>query len=387
MPEPDTRYHALDNLRAIMMWLGIVLHVAMLHISVPLAEAPFHDERTSRVADAAFYLIHAFRMPVFFVMAGFLAAMLLERRGPREFLRHRTRRLALPLALFWPLLWLGVGLAGLLFMNRMRLGGWGLDLAAIPPDGPQHAPILVHLWFLWMLYWFCVATAALALLPGRPFASAGAWLARMGRAWWGFLPLSVPLLVAATGYDLGIVYARGELLMPWNEWLHSGMFYVFGLTLWAHRGVLLPHYRQHWRHYALAGGACVLAALLLHRLQAPVPAFTAAYVSIAWLWGFAWIGLALTVLDRRHAALAYLADSAYWVYLLHLPICIFISAVLYQQPLPALAKMAINIALTSIACLASYQLFVRHTWISVLLNGKRHPRRGGPPVTPAAAAG
>lgn len=36
--------------------------------------------------------------------------------------------------------------------------------------------------------------------------------------------------------------------------------------------------------------------------------------------------------------------------------------------------MGINITATTLVCLGSYQLFVRHSWISVLLNGKRHAR-------------
>lgn len=31
-PSAPQRLHALDNLRALMMWLGIVLHVALNHL-------------------------------------------------------------------------------------------------------------------------------------------------------------------------------------------------------------------------------------------------------------------------------------------------------------------------------------------------------------------
>ena len=35
-------------------------------------------------------------------------------------------------------------------------------------------------------------------------------------------------------------------------------------------------------------------------------------------------------------------------------------------------------AATTAVCLLTYQLLVRHTWVSVLLNGKRHPRTARP---------
>lgn len=43
---PTRRLHALDNLRATMMWLGIVLHVSVLYMSRP-SPLPWHDDRSS----------------------------------------------------------------------------------------------------------------------------------------------------------------------------------------------------------------------------------------------------------------------------------------------------------------------------------------------------
>ncbi|MRU29811.1 acyltransferase, partial [Xylella fastidiosa subsp. multiplex] len=74
------RLHALDNLRALMIWLGIVLHVALNHLTVA-SPLPWRDPQTSRVTDLLLLFIHGFRMPVFFVLAGFFVALLIERRG------------------------------------------------------------------------------------------------------------------------------------------------------------------------------------------------------------------------------------------------------------------------------------------------------------------
>jgi glucans biosynthesis protein C len=367
----NERYHSLDNLRAILMWLGIVLHAAMYYTAdLPLV-FPWRDDLRSRVADDVMALIHSFRMPAFFIIAGFLAAMLLEQRGPRGFLRHRTMRLALPFAVFWPFVW-GASIAGgLLFMNRIAFGQWGFDLSAMPAR--MLAPLSLHMWFLWMLYFFCLGTALLAGLPRGPFTAAGRWFAQLGGAWWGFIPLTLPLVYAGMSYPLGAIVAELGFLLPWNEWLHHTMFFGFGLALWPHRGVLLPHYQQHWKRYALAGLLFGMVADVLYRRSMTL-GFSFSYHAIAWLWSFAAIGLALKLLDRRRPWLAYLADSAYWVYLVHFPVVTFVAAALYQQPLPAIAKMLVGIVVTTAFCLASYELFVRHTWVSVLLNGKRHPR-------------
>jgi hypothetical protein len=53
-----------------------------------------------------------------------------------------------------------------------------------------------------------------------------------------------------------------------------------------------------------------------------------------------------------------------------------IGAVLFSLPFGPLTKMALNILLTTVACLLTYHLLVRHTLIGVLLNGRRHPSAG-----------
>ena len=115
------RLHALDNLRAILMWLGIVLHVAAIYGFEP-SPIIWRDEQRSVMADVLMTSIHAFRMPAFFILAGFFAMLLAQSRGPGGLLRHRLARLALPFVLFWPFLWVASDLAALAFMNRIGTG-------------------------------------------------------------------------------------------------------------------------------------------------------------------------------------------------------------------------------------------------------------------------
>ena len=167
----EARYHALDNLRAIMMWLGIVIHVCGPYLVRPVSNVPLRDATSTPWADLLGPTIHAFRMPVFFMMAGFLAAMLLERRGPTEFLKHRAMRLALPFAVFWPVIMGAMELAMGAFQHRSVHGTWGYLPAPLPGDGPRWS-YTGHMWFLWMLFWFCVAVSLLARLPGAQIGRA-----------------------------------------------------------------------------------------------------------------------------------------------------------------------------------------------------------------------
>lgn len=388
------RLHALDNLRAAMMWLGIVLHVAVIHMHGP-ALLPWRDNQTTPTADLLVAFIHAFRMPVFFILAGFFVALLTAQRGPRALVRHRLRRLALPFAVFWPPLYLLCSVLALAFVHRMARGTWGLD-PALWPQGAATAdgPNTLHLWFLWLLLWLSLLTPLAQALLQRVAPTAPPVLARslawLGRTPWGIALLAGALAAVGAQYGDGLVHPGNAFLPPWQEWAHNGLFYAFGLALYPHRQTLLAHYVRRWPWYAAAGLVLFLASgTLLQQAPAGAPelplalrlGFSWTYNATAWCWSFALIGLFAAHVGRPRPALAYLADSSYWVYLVHMPMTIGFGALLFGLPWPAGVKMLLNIGATTVLSLATYHGLVRFTAIGVLLNGKRHAR-----VPPEASA-
>jgi hypothetical protein len=81
-----------------MMLLGIVLHAATFYLAAPPPHVPIvTDPNKSLVMDGIFELIHAFRMPCFFVLAGFFTALLVEKRGVAGAYRNRLARIGGPL--------------------------------------------------------------------------------------------------------------------------------------------------------------------------------------------------------------------------------------------------------------------------------------------------
>jgi len=78
-------------------------------------------------------------------------------------------------------------------------------------------------------------------------------------------------------------------------------------------------------------------------------------------------------------AMRYISDSAYWLFVAHVPLIIVVQAVVQHWQAPALAKLTVVCTVTSALLLASYQLLVRYTPLGTLLNGPRQ--------RPAALAG
>lgn len=384
------RLHAFDNLRAVMMWLGILLHVAINHTTGP-SPLPWRDAQTAPVADLILLFIHAFRMPVFFILAGYFVALLVARRGPRGMLAHRMRRLLLPFAIFWPVLIVCTTVLMLVYVHLMARGTVGIDIGLLAKKSAGASPFnTMHMWFLYYLIWFCALSAALApawkALPARIHAGVDAAFHALTSRWWGPLVLTIPLAFIGSFYRAGVLAVSGSFIPNLPELAHNGLFFVVGLLAWRHQDALLPHLtRTGWRNTALGALAFFIAlafftAFTSHAGAVPhVEVWIAFFYNLtSWLWSFALIGLFLRYLPDQNRVLRYISESSYWVFLVHMLGTIGFGAMLYTLPAGVGTKMLLNVVATTLSCLLSYQLLVRHTPIGTLLNGKRQAKPAQP---------
>ena len=103
MTTPDSdqkRWHDLDALRAFAMLLGIGLHGFMSFVAFPLPVWPAQDINQHDGYLFALHAIHGFRLQLFFLVSGFFTMMLFRKRGLRGLLKHRAKRILLPLVVF-----------------------------------------------------------------------------------------------------------------------------------------------------------------------------------------------------------------------------------------------------------------------------------------------
>src|SRR5215475_3943036 len=156
-----SRYHALDALRAAMMFLGIYLHAVVAYS--PTGGWPYKPMQLTTTLDWSVGLIHVFRMPVFYVMAGFFAALLLQRYGLRRAAANRFWRIVIPFVVgcivMVPLLsfLIALGRAGLPRATEFILSGRFLAYA--------HP---AHLWFLeYLIVLYGLALTVIAIVPRK----------------------------------------------------------------------------------------------------------------------------------------------------------------------------------------------------------------------------
>lgn len=155
----DDRIHSMDNLRALAMLAGVVFHAALAYSPLVHNFWPTADASGSAWVDVLAWFGHLFRMPLFFVIAGFFAALLVRKRGIGGMLRNRLARVLLPFLIFLPLVlgalsWLTAEAAS----SRRNLSP---VLAWVKQTTLEHGslpflPSVAHLWFLLYLMYFFV---------------------------------------------------------------------------------------------------------------------------------------------------------------------------------------------------------------------------------------
>ncbi len=381
--QSDNRLYAFDNLRAVMMWLGIVLHSADLHLasSAPLM---WHDSQTTPVADALVGVIHAFRMPLFFVVAGFFVSLLVEKHGVRAMLSNRIRRILLPFVLFWPMLFVACVRLAMLYAEQRgtRVEGF-LDLRVLPvlPDGTRVQTL--HLWFLEILMGLCLLAGAtftvvttLSMRTREQLQRAFEWFATR---WWAFAPVALFLSIVSQRHPSGLLRATGQLQPSIAEWVFYCGFFTFGALLYRSRQRLLAHFQSRCWVFA-AGGLVALLIAVAAQLSLMSGAMQSArpwlwvgvpYNAASWLWTCALLGVFGRYLGAQRATLRYMSGSSYWVYLVHLPVLVGVEFLVLDRRIPAEIKMVAGIAATSLICLASYHVLVRGRALGRLLGDSR----------------
>ncbi len=381
-PRPaPARIHSLDALRAVMMLLGLVLHTALSYVpELSSGEWPYQDRQASDGFGWLVSLIHTFRMPAFFAVAGFFAAFLVERRGTGAFLRHRLNRIGVPLAGGWILLFPLTAVAWIFAASR----------SAAPPAAPGSAGGVMDLIHLWFLYHLLVLSAAVALFrsgfvrwwPAGAARLTGIARNALGRRWM-FLALVMVTALTLIPMEAWELETDGSLLPPLRLLLAYGVFFVFG-WLEHGRGGSFGHLRD--RCLARLGGGLFfhtlyLAVVVPYIGMAPVEAPFAHGAGMAllaasmWLFVLGFLGLFRRLLDAPSPGWRYLSDASYWMYLVHLPLTVALPPLQAGWNAPGPIKFGIALGAAFAVTLVTYHYGVRATWVGKRLNGRRYPRR------------
>ncbi|MCC9657463.1 acyltransferase family protein [Rhodopirellula halodulae] len=335
--ENSSRQDSLIGLDAVRGWAAVA--VVVLHACVPYSN-PNMPGLTWATTDtphagltALMWAIEIVIMPIFLVMAGFLAFRSMASRGPWSTLKSRTRRLG------WPFLLAVVFLIPVDFYAWML--GWLADGEITPrqmrslkfADGQdQNLWGFSHLWFLQylILYIAVLAVGWKWLLRTEPTRAL-----RFG------IPVLFAIGVAVLSFRPEVVWGFQHAFFPVpSKWLYSGVAFGMGVLIaYADadlRGIKRFAMRAWCPSLILCGAATVLGIWVLNarpvvdgemRSPFPVQAGASAKFCLAFLTvasattvSLSLVGLACQFVRRLGPLTQRLATASFAIYLLHHPI-------------------------------------------------------------------
>ncbi len=400
--DSNTRYHDLDALRAGMMFLGLVIHASLSFVYPVVPPWPASDSDPSLFFTILCYFIHAFRMQIFFLIAGFFGAMMWRKRGPAGYLANRLKRVGLPfiasclilvplLQCLWVIGFQHVSQKHLdavkVYLPRFDIEKYRVPVSEFFTSGTWlDYYMLYHLWFLqyllvYIVLMFFVAPLGDKLFQGESprkflrvlFASRAkvVWLSLITLAFFWFMK-------GRAGVDTPTHFLPEPQILA-----YYGLFFILGWCLYS-QAELIRKLGEYWKLY-LAFGTFVLLPINLQLTVAIREitekgtevgegiwwAYRVGFCVLTWAYVIGFLGLFQRYFSQPKAWIRYLADSSYWVYLLHLPVVVILQILVSPIDLPGPIKFIGVMLATGVVCVGTYHLFVRRTAIGVFLNGER----------------
>ena len=427
-PKNGGRIHALDHLRAVAMLLGIVLHGVIAHQTTVSYVWPIQDPSRHVAADFIYHCIHCFRMPLFFILSGYLSRGVFYRIGAEAFMKRRWNRLGIPLVICIftispineAMQSYGDSIAGPPNIELDNLEQW-LEREELSskrpieigePTGERSVGFymkrsfskfwrntqLGHFWFLYYLIFMFLTVPRLARWMEQKLSED--WVNRLDqfcrtsiRSRWVAFPLALTifpiLFVQFNVYNWGLGTPLSIFLpfpffligcLELNMVMIYGLFFSAGWVLDRHPNSLYIM-SERYRFNLTLGCLGALISFGLEQqflLQVNHPLrwlakssalFIYACGSVSLSLGF--IGFFIKKFPHENRVWRYISEASYWIYLTHLPVVFYLQAALAPLGWPWWFKLLSTSVVTFLTLTITYHFAVRTTIIGRILNGKR----------------
>lgn len=389
----NARLDYLDAVRAFALILGVVFHACLSFIPIFIGWAVM-DVSTSSMVSIFALVSHSFRMELFFLIAGFFGHMKFHQLGVKAFFKSRLVRIAIPFFLGWfllrPLLVSGWMMGGESMRGEVNIIAALKNSFAGLGDLSNSFLVGTHLWFLYYLLLISASVVLLGYLLGlnktvKRFLTS---LADSVVLWLCHSRIALVIVAIPTAFLLWFMDYWGmdtpdkSLIPHIPVALLYGSFFLFGWLMHRQTALIEQFARITWSKILLSI-ASIIAAITLSQYEANLAhphylllkmGFKLSYAIMMWSLVMLTIGVCKHLIKRESKTMRYLADASYWLYLIHLPIVIWLQITFAELPLPWAIKLISICVITITISLVLYDIFVRSTFIGKALNGKQKTR-------------
>ncbi|MDA7618039.1 acyltransferase family protein [Verrucomicrobia bacterium] len=409
------RYHGLDLVRSAAMLLGLSVHVNIFSFSENRLFWSAGEYHGDPINEFIANFIFQFRMPLFYMLAGFFGLLVIERKGMAFITLDRLKRIVLPFVVGVMLL---VPLLSMLWCVNtgyenfyVGMNPWERVTNIIfwgffsNQDISFQLPLL-HYWFLYFLLilytvHFSFRYLRLHLLGVMKWNLDGFFQRTVCNPWGiCLLPLAFfPIRYSLNRPSIGL----NQIDFDINSLLLYGAYYLFGVLLYKNRRCLDQISANCWLYAAMALPVCIYIIEPTWRMEdsgSVIVDITNWKLSGFSIWQegvfhsgwlkvmivylrdfscfalcFSFIGLAHRYLNTSSVYVRYLTDASYWAYWVHLLFTFTIARYLQQfEALNSLTKSYLTLVIAVFMVFWSYNAFVRYSFLGDFFMGKRKQR-------------
>jgi glucans biosynthesis protein C len=313
-------------------------------------------------------------MAVIFAISGASLFHAIGKGSAGKFIKDKVLRLIVPLAT----------------MGMIVFGSWQMYLDRLSHgefNGPffEFIPIYfqpgnfawkgVHLWYLEMLFVFCLVFLPLFLWltresGRRALGKLGNLLARSGALYLVALPTILSLALTGSDSFLGNTEWGGGSI------LSHATFFMAGFLIVSHDGMQQTIQRFRWLSLVLA---VILMAILFSLMTAFGDTASGALLALgralwgfwSWSWTLAILGFGMKNLNFNKPILSYANEAVLPFYILHHPVLLTVGYFVVQWSIPAALKFLVIDALSFAVIMALYEFIVRRVNVLRFLFGMK----------------
>ena len=357
------RIIAFDLLRTIMLFFLFVVHSGVSFTVTELENWYFYDAESNILFDGVLGLIHAIRIPIFYVLSGYLIEEVYQKRDATKVLKKRIKRIFLPMAIV--VLTIGPFVNGIFAqMNGLTEG---FIIAAMFPTGDNIHFLFntTYVWFLYFLFLFNVFHYILYKCSFLSYIGRPHFLLRLGI-------LIVGIIILLLCADKEALYGDYSLIPSF--YCVGGYFFFYLL------GISIRNSNDHWNHiktngltYAIIGSLCIAYYYFLKYQELSfsrsqwIVGNSIVYTLSSVFLCLACISFSFRYYKKQYKWVKYISDSSYFLYLIHFPILLLITWLLSSYSINPFIKFLLILCPTMLFC-----LFLNHLWLKIW--------KGNPPL-------
>ncbi|SMO81515.1 Acyltransferase family protein [Saccharicrinis carchari] len=331
------RRHDIDWLRVIAIGLLLIYHIAIIFQPWAMFIGFIRSEESIDNLWKPMTMLNVWRIPFLFYVSGMGLYFSMKKRNLWQLLFERTKRILLPLIFGI------VAIAPLHIIIFQKY--YNLPLSYYPHAG--------HLWFLGNIFIYVLLLSPLFLY----FMKKQEGKFRKGLSTFMSNPLG-PLAISIV-FVLEVIIVKPQIFTMYAETLHG---FFLGLLAFFLGFIVVYSGKKFWQtvskwKWLYIGLATVLFILRLLVFETNSPGYLIVIESNCWIFGV--FGFGYRYLNKPSAALSYLSQAAYPVYIIHMFALYAGAIVILPLKISPIMKFVLITTFTFTVCYIIYDLIIK----------------------------